>query len=163
MVKAAGRKSSNCLRAVGENKETQVARNEQDREDLLAEATGLTPRVEFADPQGRTVLVGFRGSGASSVYFDAAPVYHFNSSGELRRAFIDGRIYKAEAGRLIALEKLRQAGQVVLQRHELSEKEMRNLLAAGAKRLRQFALERASRAVAGPGAGAVGYRRGGPG
>ena len=101
-----------------------MAKDEQDREDLLAEATALVQRVElnvdgFVDP----VVVGFRESGAASIYFGAEPVYQFNSKNELRRAYANSRLLKADRGRLIALERRRTSDQVQLVRHELDDAE----------------------------------------
>ncbi len=107
-----------------------MAQQEQDREDLLREATALVQRVElrvetFAEP----VIVGFRRGGEASVYFGADPVYHFNASNELRRAFVAGRMIKAEDGRLVELEKRRTEHQVLLVRHELDAERTAALLA----------------------------------
>lgn len=99
-------------------------RIEVDREDLLGEATALVDRVEllvdgFADP----VVVGFRQQGAASFYFGADPVYQFNARGELRRAYCDGLLYKADGGRLAAMNRRRTGEAVELVRRDLSEDE----------------------------------------
>lgn len=94
-----------------------MARHEADREDLLREATALVDRVELrTNDEPEPVVVGFRRSGCGSVYFGAEPVYQFNSSGQLRRAYQDGQLLKAEAGRLIGLTRCRTANQVQLLR-----------------------------------------------
>jgi len=108
-----------------------MAREEQDREDLLAEATALVERVElrvasFSAP----VVVGFRRGGEASFYFGADPAYHFNSAGRLRRAFASGLLYKAERGRLVSLDRRRATGEVQLVRHELTKEEIRKFLAS---------------------------------
>ncbi len=80
-----------------------MARDEQDREDLLREATALVERVELAptdNEAGEHIVIGFRAGGAASVYFGGDTAYHFNSDGELRRAYADGLLYKADIGRL---------------------------------------------------------------
>ncbi|MEX2112673.1 MAG: hypothetical protein WD845_05770 [Pirellulales bacterium] len=107
-----------------------MARREQDREDMLAEATALVQRAslrlpEFADP----VIVGFRRDRSASFYFGADPVYQFTSGGLLRRAFVDGLIYKAERGRLVSLERQRDSNAVQLVRHELREEEQQSFMA----------------------------------
>jgi hypothetical protein len=105
-------------------------RIERDREDLLRDATALVERIELAvDGFDEHVVVGFRKSGAASVYFGQDPVYHFNSEGELRRAFADGRLYKAEKRRLVLMERRRAEGVVALVGHELSDPEMEEFLA----------------------------------
>jgi hypothetical protein len=106
-----------------------MAREEHDREDLLSEATALVERAElrmpgFADP----VVIGFRRDGCGSIYLGAEPVWQFNSRGELRRAHVDGRLLKAERGRLVALERRRTETEVQLVRHELDADETASLL-----------------------------------
>ena len=84
-----------------------MARNSEPREDLLRDARALTPRMLLRvtfDGRDVELFAGFRGE-SLSLYFDDEPVYHFNARGELRRAFIDGRIVKAEHARLVFLER----------------------------------------------------------
>ncbi len=114
-------------------------RIEVDREDLLAEATALVDRVDlavasFAEP----VVIGFRAQGAASIYFGPDPAYHFNSKGELRRAYCDGLLYKAERGRLVSLDRRRSDTAVELVRRELSEDEQAAFLLRMAESLRQL-------------------------
>ena len=94
-----------------------MAREEQDREDLLGEATALVERIELdVDGEDASVVVGFRENGAVSCFFGAEPVYQFTSDGFLRRAYADGRLIKAEQGRLVALARQRSGGLVALVR-----------------------------------------------
>ena len=94
-----------------------MARHEQDREDLLGEATALVERIELdVDDLEESVVVGFRKNGAVSCFFGAEPVYQFNSDGLLRRAYAAGRLIKAEQGRLVALDRQRSEGQLALVR-----------------------------------------------
>jgi hypothetical protein len=106
-----------------------MARHESDREDLLREATALVERIElsipnFADP----IVCGFRKDGSASFYFGADPVYQFNTSSQLRRAFVNGRLLKAEHGRLVALSRTRTEHEVALVRHELAAQDLALLL-----------------------------------
>ena len=106
-----------------------MARQEAEREDLLREATALVERAELcvggvAEP----VVVGFRRDGAGSAYFGGEPVFQFNSRGELRRAFVGGRLLKAERGELVALTRQRTADEVQLVRHELTDTETEAVL-----------------------------------
>ncbi|HXT58916.1 MAG TPA: hypothetical protein VN699_09775 [Pirellulales bacterium] len=108
-----------------------MARREQDREDLLAEATALVERVElrvaaFSSP----LVIGFRAQGAASVYFGADPAYHFNARGELRRAHVLGLLYKAEDGKLVSLSRRRSAGEVQLLRRDLTVEETERFLSS---------------------------------
>ncbi len=102
-----------------------MARHSQDREDLLRDATAFVPRVMLRVPilgKSCEVFAGFRAD-AVSVYFSVNPVYHFNSRSELRRAFVDDRIIKAERGLLVAWEPQRSADAVTMQSRVLSPPE----------------------------------------
>ena len=108
-----------------------MAHREQEREDLLTEATALVERVElrvaaFSAP----LVIGFRAQGAASVYFGAEPAYHFNSRGQLRRAHVLGLLYKAERGKLASLTRRRAAGEVQLIRRDLAADETERFLAS---------------------------------
>lgn len=117
-----------------------MAREEADREDLLAEATALVERAELLTlADGIAVTVGFRRNGAISFYFGADPVYQFNVRGELRRAFCAGQPIKAERGRLIAMSRLRYEHETQLVAQELSRSEIRTLLADVEHRLSELA------------------------
>lgn len=101
-----------------------MARDEQPREDLLAEATALVERIELARPDGAArVVIGFRRDGAPSIYFGEDPAYHLNAAGQLRRAYLDGKLFKAERGQLIAIERVRTERQVQLHSHPLDAAE----------------------------------------
>jgi hypothetical protein len=117
-----------------------MARQESDREDLLREATALVERIELAPAagEGDHVVVGFRRDGAISTYFGADPAYHFNAAGELRRAYFDGLLFKAEQGRLISLERVRQADEVQLVRRELTPEAEAAFLADMMRRIRML-------------------------
>jgi hypothetical protein len=110
-----------------------MARQEQDREDLLREATALVERIELrVDGFPEPIVAGFRRSGEGSVYFGADPVFQFNVAGELRRAYMDGRLVKAERGQLVFLRRERAEGQSFLVREAVGA-------AAGAAKLRAVA------------------------
>src|SRR5688572_18570527 len=65
-----------------------MARQEQDREDILREATALVERVELLIPEfPEPIVAGFRRDGSASFFFGADPVLQFNAQGKLRRAF----------------------------------------------------------------------------
>ena len=97
-----------------------MAREEHNREDLLAEATALVERASLRlDGFAEEVVVGFRRDDSASFYFGADRVYQFTSEGALRRAMIAPLLYKAEQGRLIALERHRTADAVEMVRREL--------------------------------------------
>ncbi len=105
-----------------------MARDEQDREDLLAEATALVERIQFKSYAGLDIVVGFRRDGSASFYFGPDRVYQFTSDGHLRRAMLDGFLYKAEKGRLVRLRKQRGPDAVEMLRHELDPEACREFL-----------------------------------
>lgn len=129
-----------------------MARQESDREALLAEATALVERVELTVPEfTEPIVAGFRRDGSLSVYFGGDPVYQFNSQHELRRAFVAGLLYKAVAGRLASLSRVRTAAETQLVRHDLSDVESTRFLKAAALHLDHLAasLERGVHQVVG--------------
>lgn len=120
-----------------------MAREIYEREDLLRDATALVPRIAmrivYEEPEAREeVVAGYRGE-ALSLYFSGDPVYHFNAAGQLRRAFVDGRIIKAERGRLVALKRCEAAEHTVLDRCELNGPACEQLLGNAATRISQLA------------------------
>jgi hypothetical protein len=97
-----------------------MAREVHRRENLLRDARALEPRTLLrATLNGRLVEVfaGFRGT-ALSLYFDDDPVFHFNSKGELRRAYAADRLLKAEGRRLVALTRQQSPGESSLVRRD---------------------------------------------
>ena len=113
-----------------------MAREEHDRENLLAEATALVERAELrVAGEVEPVIAGFRRDGSGSIYFGADYAYHFNSAGELWRAFRQGLLYKAERGKLVSLERRRVPGEVQLLRRELSDAETQAFLKEAVERL----------------------------
>ena len=126
-----------------------MAREIHQREDLLRDARALVPRVMITlQIDGRPVqlFAGFRGD-ALSLYFDEDPVFHFNAQGMLRRAFIEGRLLKAERARLVALDRRRAEGQVQLTRDEFDNGRQQALLADLRRRLHQVRVALGANAV----------------
>lgn len=106
-----------------------MSRSELDREDLFAEAVALTDRVELRLPaSGTMITAGFRRNDAATIYWDAEPVWHFNAAQEIRRGYAAGLLYKAERGRLVALERQRAEAATLLVRVELTEAEQLRLI-----------------------------------
>ncbi|MFH1302147.1 MAG: hypothetical protein ABIK07_13895 [Planctomycetota bacterium] len=106
-----------------------MARNEQDREDLMREATAFFPRAEFqADHESFPVFWGQKKSGQYSFYFGGDPVYQFDQSGCLRRAFIDGQLYRTQGDTLARLTRERNSDETVLKRDDLTITELDSLL-----------------------------------
>lgn len=117
-----------------------MARSEQDREDLMREATALLERIELQTGEA-TVVIGFRANGAASAFFDADLVFQFNSQNELRRAFVESMLLKAENRTLVRLDRQRTADATVLLRSALSADECTRLLSRF-ENLRQHLLAR---------------------
>ena len=108
-----------------------MARHETDREDLMAEAIALRQRVALKVPgESECVVAGFRDNGCCSIYFGPDPVYHFDSSGGLRRAFIAGDLYRGQGRTLARLTRTRTGGEVQLIRRDLNPAELACFLAA---------------------------------
>ncbi len=107
-----------------------MARHESDREDLFAELAALSPRIELRIPgAGQTVCAGRREStGSWSIYLSPEVVYHFDSAGGLRRAYIDGFLYRSEGTTLSQLHRERSETETVLRRHDLEPEELTRLL-----------------------------------
>lgn len=101
-----------------------MARQEQDREDLLREATALVHRVEIRlANHPDLIVVGFRRNGSGSLFVGGDPVFQFNEQDELRRGFWRGKLIKAECGRLIELTRVRTDAEVQLRRREIDREE----------------------------------------
>lgn len=105
-----------------------MARDAQDREDLMRDAVALVERMQIRLGD-RAVVIGFRQSGAGSIYLGSDPAYHFNSRRELRRAIVRDVLYKAESHRLVAMRRERDTTAVILRRHELTDEELNSMLA----------------------------------
>lgn len=113
-----------------------MARQEEDKEDLMRDATALVRRVELALPaQEETCVIGFRRDGAASVFFGADPVLQFNKAGELRRAYSGERLVKAERGKLAWLERVRTEAEVQLRRRTMTAEEHRSFVEEAESRL----------------------------
>ncbi len=116
-----------------------MAKQEQDREDLLHEATALIERAEFRIAgTAESIFVGFRRNGSPSVYFGGELVYQFNDRNELRRAFAEGRLIKAEKGQLIWLERVREQADTTLVAHPFTAAEETTFLSHARERLSEL-------------------------
>jgi hypothetical protein len=135
-----------------------MARHEQDREDLLAEATALVERMELqlryppkADASGapEPIVLGVRRNGCLSIYFSADFAVHFNTRQEVRRLYADGALVKAERGKLISMQRQRSEQAVELLSREFSAAEQSRLLGDVSQRIAGIsaALDRREAAV----------------
>lgn len=102
-----------------------MAKHESDREDLIREAVALSSRVEFrCSGVDQVVTAGFRPNGALSLFFDQDPVYQFDPEGRLRRAFVDGYLFRSQHSGLARLERQRTDSDTILLRYDLSPEEL---------------------------------------
>lgn len=125
----------------GNHAETSLARDAHDREDLLRDARGLSPRLELevalADDSVE-FFAGFRGE-SLSLYFGQDLVFHFNDRGQLRRAYIADQLLKAEQGHLVAMRRERTEAETALVSRPLTDDEERTLVVDLEVRFRQLA------------------------
>lgn len=113
-----------------------MSRHEADREDLFAEGTALTTRIELVLPgEVEPVVAGCRPTGAWSIYFGGDPCYHFNAEGRLRRAFVSGYLYRTQGETLARLRRERTDEAVVLERTDLRAEELAAFVDAMQERL----------------------------
>jgi hypothetical protein len=102
-----------------------MARNESDREDLIREATALIRRTELAaDDLSEPITIGFRSNGAMSVFVGQDPVYQFDPTGRLRRAYVGGTLFRSQHSTLAKLDRQRTPEQTILQRQDLNADEL---------------------------------------
>lgn len=121
-----------------------MAFHEQDREDLMQEATAYTRRVRFqllgemhsdASIENsmpsiavKEVFCGWRESRAWSVYFDQDRVLHFNSQDAIRSIHWLGEKLVAQNGHLLELRRRPDSGRVSFERVQLSSEREQELL-----------------------------------
>lgn len=102
-----------------------MAQQEADREDLFAEATALTRRIELLLPEAvDAVVAGRRNNGGWSIYFGPDPCYHFDPDGRLRRAYASGHLYRTQGNTLARLTRDRTGNEVVLHRSDLNDEDL---------------------------------------
>ena len=107
-----------------------MARNESDREDMMAEAVSLVRRVEVrSDLFSDSIIAGFNLQGWMFLYIGSDPMYRFDEQGRLRRAFVDGRLYRTQGQTLAVMDRRRvfESGEPVettLVRQDLSADEL---------------------------------------
>jgi hypothetical protein len=106
-----------------------MARIEDDREDLIREATALKPRVEWKiAEEPEPVFTGLKRDGSLSIYFGQNPVYQFNPQGQLRRAWIDGYLYRTQGSTLAKMHRERTETKTYLIRTDLTAQDLSSLL-----------------------------------
>lgn len=125
-----------------------MARQESDREDLIREATALKQRVEWTVPgEPGPVVAGCRRDGSLSVFFDQDPVYQFTPHGQLRRAFVDGFLFRTQGSTLARLTRKRTETETTLVRYDLTKNELSEFHSTMRQRLTQLREQLVSGAV----------------
>lgn len=118
-----------------------MARNESDREDMIREATALRNRVEWKVPdESELVFAGVKSNGWLALYFGTDPVYQFSEEGGLRRAFVEGYLYRTQGDTLARLHRARSETTTSLIRRDLTTDETAKLLDQMDGRLRNLIL-----------------------
>lgn len=102
-----------------------MSRHRSDREDLMAEVVTLSPRICFTTPDfPDEIVAGRRQDGRWSIFLGGDPVYHFDAEGNLRRAFVQDRLYRTQGTTLARLTRQEAPDQTVLLRYDLNEEEL---------------------------------------
>ena len=92
-----------------------MARQEEDREDLMREAVALVDRCEIqVEFLTEVVVVGFRRDDSVSFFFGQNEVYQFNARDQLRRGYDGGALVKSVDGRLVRMIRQRDDDRVNL-------------------------------------------------
>ncbi len=99
-----------------------MAQHEDDREDLMREAVALPHRVELSVNGFESLItIGFRSNSAMSIFIGQDPVYQFDPEGRLRRAFVDGLLYRSQHTTLAMLKRERTDTQTLLLRTDIAD------------------------------------------
>ena len=99
-----------------------MAQHEDDREDLMREAVALPHRVELSVNGFESLItIGFRSNSAMSIFIGQDPVYQFDPEGRLRRAFVDGVLYRSQHTTLAMLKRERTDTQTLLLRTDIAD------------------------------------------
>ncbi len=102
-----------------------MARTESDCDDLMAEAVAMTRRIELTFPGEPTLIVtGFRTNGWLSIYHGPDRMYQFDEHGRLRRAFVNGLLFRTQGTTLAQLHRQRTDTETILLRRDLSHPEL---------------------------------------
>jgi len=125
-----------------------MARQSSDREDLMAEAITLSPRVSCLIPEHtEEIVAGRRADGRWSVFFGGDPVYHFDANDRLRRAFVRGHLYRSQGTTLARLTRQETPAETVLLRHDLEPAELNAFLLETQELLAQLAAAHQCRSI----------------
>src|SRR5580700_4404003 len=117
-------------------------------EDLMRELVALIERVDLRGPAiTDRIIAGFHRDDRLSLYFAEGPYYQFDPEGRLRRALIDGRLFRTQGNGLAALTRVRNADETVLIRQDLDSAELEQFVGQMVERLRALHDAVSSRSV----------------
>jgi hypothetical protein len=122
-----GTKISETMRSQPANSEDAAVNSE----DPMRDAVALTERVELrgtASPDA--IVAGFHRDGRLSLYLGEEPYYQFDARGRLRRALVDGRLFRTQGTGLAALTRAPSVEAALLVRHDLNPDELGQFLRA---------------------------------
>jgi hypothetical protein len=106
-----------------------MARHEADREDIMREALALRRRVAIAVPgYDEPFVCGVRSNGSWSFYLDPDRVYQVDKQLRLRRAFVEGFLYRTQGATLARMHRERSDTETKLVRKDLSTNELNSFL-----------------------------------
>lgn len=116
-----------------------MARSPQRREDLIGEATAMPLRGEIIwQPEPEPCVIGFRATGAASVYFGEQPVLHFDARGRLRRLFAQDQQFVAQRGTLMQRKRVGPGYRLLADLHPLPPERQKQWLIELELRLRRL-------------------------
>lgn len=105
-----------------------MAQNESDREDLMSEAVSLIKRIECRqDSRPDPLVLGLNALGWLFVYPAAELMYRFDERGRLRRAFVEGMLYRSAGTALSMLQRQRtheQTGAITVTKTTLLRRDL---------------------------------------
>ena len=95
--------------------------DEHGQEDVMKEAVSLIKRIEcqYAS-RVEPVVLGFNQHGWLFVYFGSDPMYRFDEQGRLRRAFVNGMLFRTTGETLAMMERHSSRNQTDPQRNSNS-------------------------------------------
>ncbi|RMG39827.1 MAG: hypothetical protein D6725_04545 [Planctomycetota bacterium] len=125
-----------CFGSAGDEQKVQeMARRERDREDLMRDATGLSPRGQLRlIGCGEPLVAGFGRRGELRVYFSPERMLQWDAEGGLRRAFWDGRLMRTQGDYLAVLTRQRRSNRTELLHRPMSDEEREVFLAEVCRR-----------------------------
>ena len=116
-----------------------MAKDSQDREDLLRDAVAMVQRIELRlAGSEHDVVCGFRDDGALSIYWGQDDVMQFNAASEWRRGYWQDRMLAAYQRKLHWLDRSTPSARTQLSPTELTAQQHEAYVAHVNQRLEQL-------------------------